>query len=144
MGLRGLGLIYLERLKIALGLVDKTAGAGTANTAMVCHAARLLALNEGDLPYALRIMCDGLIEAVGRVAVSGPVGRSFTAHPKVDPVTGEMYSHHGWFVYLVVHLYPHSYGVVTAGRHAYQAEWLQLSQRHTLPPHICSHLARYA
>ena len=29
-------------------------GLGTANTAMVAHAGRLLALNEGDLPYALR------------------------------------------------------------------------------------------
>jgi carotenoid cleavage dioxygenase-like enzyme len=33
-------------------------------------------------------MCDGLVEAVGRVAVTGAVGRSFTAHPKLDPATG--------------------------------------------------------
>jgi carotenoid cleavage dioxygenase len=87
-GLGGLGLIFLERAKTALGLVDKTAGGGTAITALACHAGRLLALNEGDMPHALRVMCDGLVEAIGRVTVTGAVGRSFTAHPKLDPVTG--------------------------------------------------------
>jgi hypothetical protein len=33
-------------------------------------------------------LCDGLVEAIGRVTVTGAVGRSFTAHPKLDPVTG--------------------------------------------------------
>lgn len=56
---------------------------------MITHASRLLALSEGDLPYAVRLMCDGLLEAVGRVTVSGPVGKSFTAHPKLDAVTGK-------------------------------------------------------
>jgi carotenoid cleavage dioxygenase len=91
-GLGGLGLIFLERAKTALGLVDKTAGGGTANTALACHAGRLLALNEGDMPHALRVMCDGLVEAIGRVTVTGAVGRSFTAHPKLDPATG------GWLL----------------------------------------------
>jgi hypothetical protein len=49
----------------------------------------------GDLPYAMRVLCDGLVEAVGRLQVSGPVGNSFTAHPKLDPVTGETVSHLG-------------------------------------------------
>lgn len=41
-------------------------GLGTANTALAFHAGRLLALHEGDLPYALRIACSGLVETVGR------------------------------------------------------------------------------
>jgi carotenoid cleavage dioxygenase-like enzyme len=56
---------------------------------MVSHAGRLLALNEGDLPYALKLACDGLLETVGRVKLGGWRASSFTAHPKVDPVTGE-------------------------------------------------------
>lgn len=43
----------------------------------------------------MRVLCDGLLEAVGRLQVSGPVGNSFTAHPKLDPVTGETVSHLG-------------------------------------------------
>jgi carotenoid cleavage dioxygenase-like enzyme len=33
------------------------------------------------------VMCDGLAEAISRVTVTGAVGRSFTAHPKLDPAT---------------------------------------------------------
>lgn len=91
MGLRGLLLILLSKVKTRLGVIDGSAGGGTANTALVCHASRLLALSEGDMPYALRMMCSGLLEAVGRLTVSGPVGKSFTAHPKLDPVTGELH-----------------------------------------------------
>lgn len=42
-------------------------GKGRGNTALVFHANRLLALHESDLPYALRIACNGLIETLGRV-----------------------------------------------------------------------------
>lgn len=31
-------------------------GFGTANTALIFHAQKLLALNEGDLPYAVSIL----------------------------------------------------------------------------------------
>lgn len=87
-GWRALLLLALGKLRTLLRLTDRSAGTGTANTAMVCHAARLLALNEGDLPHALRLACDGLLEAVGRLTVSAPAGPSFTAHPKLDPLTG--------------------------------------------------------
>ena len=43
-------------------------GLGTANTAIACHAGRLLALHEGDLPYSLAIACSGLVSTLGRVA----------------------------------------------------------------------------
>ena len=42
-------------------------GRGRANTALAAHAGRLLALHEGDLPYALRIACNGLLDTVQRV-----------------------------------------------------------------------------
>lgn len=41
-------------------------GLGTANTALAFHAGRLLSLHEGDLPYALRIACNGVVETVAR------------------------------------------------------------------------------
>lgn len=44
-----------------------------------------------DLPYALRLACNGLLETVGRVKVGGWGHQSFTAHPKLDPTTGECY-----------------------------------------------------
>lgn len=43
-------------------------GTGTGNTALATHAGRLLALHEGDLPYALRIACSGLVDTIGRAS----------------------------------------------------------------------------
>lgn len=37
-----------------LGGISAALGRGTANTALVYHARRLMALHEGDLPYAVR------------------------------------------------------------------------------------------
>ncbi len=62
-------------------------GTGTANTALAYHAKRLLALHEGDLPYHIRLACEGVVETVGRV-VDDDMESPFTAHPKVCPVTG--------------------------------------------------------
>ena len=64
---------------------------GTANTALQFHAGRLLALNEGDVPWHLRVLCDGALETVGACTFDGAVAtRTFTAHPKADPKTGEL------------------------------------------------------
>ena len=35
--------------------------------------------------------CEGVVETLGRVSFGGQVGHSFTAHPKVDPKTGELF-----------------------------------------------------
>ncbi len=62
---------------------------GTANTNIVWHAGKLLALEEGHHPFA---MDPKTLESKG-------YDREFkgkvTAHPKIDPVTGEML----WFAY---------------------------------------------
>ena len=34
-------------------------------------------------------MCDGLIQTLGRVTYGGKLDHPFTAHPKIDPKTGE-------------------------------------------------------
>jgi carotenoid cleavage dioxygenase len=59
----------------------------TANTALVCHDGRLLALWEGGEPHEIRV--PGL-ETVGPYTYNGKLISAFTAHPKVDVITGEM------------------------------------------------------
>ena len=60
--------------------------ASKANTHVVGHAGRILALEEGHVPYVL----DGLLDTVGPTDFAGVLTGSFTAHPKICPVTGEL------------------------------------------------------
>lgn len=90
-GLEGALLPLLDRLKAWLGLIDVGQGKGPANTALAFHARRLLALNESDMPYSLRLMCSGLVDTLERVTFGGKLTSSFTAHPKQDPDTGRLY-----------------------------------------------------
>ena len=57
-----------------------------ANTHVFGHAGKILALEEGHFPYVL----DGSLETVGPTDFNGVLNGSFTAHPKVCPVTGEL------------------------------------------------------
>lgn len=59
-----------------------------ANTSVVRHADRLLALWEGGLPTEF----DDALGTVGVCDFDGTYSGSFSAHPKVDPVTGDMYT----------------------------------------------------
>ena len=58
-----------------------------ANTNIVWHAGRLLALWEGGPPHALDPRS---LETVGPYDFGGKLAGAFTAHPKLDPETGEM------------------------------------------------------
>ncbi len=60
--------------------------ASKANTHVIGHAGRILALEEGHLPYLL----DGELGTVGPMDFGGALTGSFTAHPKVCPITGEL------------------------------------------------------
>ena len=60
--------------------------ASKANTHVVGHAGKILALEEGHFPYEV----DAELNTVGPVDFHGVLAGSFTAHPKVCPVTGEM------------------------------------------------------
>jgi carotenoid cleavage dioxygenase-like enzyme len=60
--------------------------ASKANTHVFGHAGRILALEEGHFPYVL----DGDLDTVGPLDFDGVLTGSFTAHPKVCPITGEM------------------------------------------------------
>ena len=59
----------------------------TANTNIVWHAGKLLALMEAALPTALG-PCT--LETLGEWDFGGRLGTPMTAHPKIDPHTGEM------------------------------------------------------
>lgn len=65
--------------------VDRSAV--TANTHVVRHADRILALVESGLPYELTPELD----TVGPVDFGGTLRTAMTAHPKHDPVTGELH-----------------------------------------------------
>jgi carotenoid cleavage dioxygenase len=62
-------------------------GKNTANTALIWHAGQMMALWEGGAPHAIEVPTLGTI---GEYTYNGKLGSPFTAHPKVDPVTGEM------------------------------------------------------
>lgn len=60
---------------------------GTANTAVVWHGGRLLVMEEGHPPYELDPIT---LESIGSWNFRGKLNTAMTAHPKVDPDTGEM------------------------------------------------------
>lgn len=60
---------------------------GLANTALVSHAGRFLALEEGHPPFEIDPIT---LESVGSYNFEGKLNTAMTAHPKLDPVTGEM------------------------------------------------------
>ncbi len=63
------------------------ADSGVANTNIVWHAGRLLALEEAHLPVELDRATLG---TRGAQRFDGALAGPFTAHPKTDPVTGEL------------------------------------------------------
>jgi len=67
----------------------RVAGAtpNAANTNIVWHAGRLLALWEGGPPHALDPVT---LETLGPHDFAGQLTGPMTAHPKLDPETGEM------------------------------------------------------
>ena len=60
----------------------------TANTSVMCHHGKLFALKESGRPYELDPQT---LETKGERDFDGQLkGRTFTAHPKLDPETGEI------------------------------------------------------
>jgi carotenoid cleavage dioxygenase len=67
------------------GEVDRV-HSSAANTHVICHADRILALEEGHVPWEV----DATLETVGPVTFDGQLATAFTAHPKRCPETGEL------------------------------------------------------
>ncbi|XP_010241260.1 PREDICTED: carotenoid 9,10(9',10')-cleavage dioxygenase 1-like [Nelumbo nucifera] len=91
-GLFGLFASGIHSLRAKLKVLDVSYGIGTANTALVYHHGRLLALYEADKPYVLKVLEDGDLQTLGMLDYDKRLTHSFTAHPKVDPYTGEMFT----------------------------------------------------
>ncbi len=64
-----------------------TTDSGLANTNVLWHGGRLLALEEAHLPFALDPVT---LASLGYCDFDGKLRGRFTAHPKIDPETGEM------------------------------------------------------
>ncbi|KAM5566742.1 putative carotenoid cleavage dioxygenase 4, chloroplastic [Rosa sericea] len=82
----------LSAARVASGLYNPANGIGNANTSLAFFGDRLYALAESDLPYAVRLTADGDVETVGRNDFNGEMFMSMTAHPKIDPDTGETFA----------------------------------------------------
>jgi carotenoid cleavage dioxygenase-like enzyme len=65
-------------------LTDKD---GLANTACVWHAGKMLILEEGHPPFEVDPVT---LESIGSYNFGGKLTTAMTAHPKVDPKTGEL------------------------------------------------------
>ncbi len=65
--------------------------AGVANTHVVRHAGRTLALVESSFPYELDLREGRELETVGPYDFGGRLTRPMTAHPKTCPDTGELH-----------------------------------------------------
>ncbi|XP_058225268.1 carotenoid 9,10(9',10')-cleavage dioxygenase 1-like isoform X2 [Rhododendron vialii] len=91
-GLFGLLMFNMQMLRGKLKVLDLSYGDGTANTALVYHDGKLLALQEADKPYVVKVLEDGDLQTLGMFDYDKRLAHSFTAHPKVDPFTGEMFT----------------------------------------------------
>ncbi|MGW3409273.1 carotenoid oxygenase family protein [Streptomyces sp. NPDC000888] len=69
--------------------VDHTAG--VANTHVIRHAGRTLALVETSFPYELSCAPGHELDTVGPFDFAGRLHTAMTAHPKTCPVTGELH-----------------------------------------------------
>jgi carotenoid cleavage dioxygenase-like enzyme len=60
---------------------------GSANTNVIAHAGRIMALVETALP----MLMSGELETLGFHDYGGKLDTAFTAHPKICPITGELH-----------------------------------------------------
>nr|ACO87673.1 carotenoid cleavage dioxygenase [Brachypodium sylvaticum] len=91
-GFFGLFMVLMQELRKQLKVLDATYGTGTANTALVYHHGKLMALSEADKPYVVKVLEDGDLQTLGLLDYDKRLKHPFTAHPKVDPFTDEMFT----------------------------------------------------
>ncbi|KAK6137224.1 hypothetical protein DH2020_029033 [Rehmannia glutinosa] len=82
--------VALER--VLAGQYDPSRGIGGSNTSLALFSGKLFALGESDLPYRVKVTSDGDIITFGRHESFGEPFTTMTAHPKIDPKTGEAFA----------------------------------------------------
>ncbi|XP_057448865.1 probable carotenoid cleavage dioxygenase 4, chloroplastic [Lotus japonicus] len=82
----------LTAARVIAGQYNPANGIGLANTSLALFGNKLYALGESDLPYEIRIANNGDIETLGRRDFDGKLTMSMTAHPKIDPDSGECFA----------------------------------------------------
>jgi len=78
---------YVQTLAYESNSGDSLA-ANRANTAVKAHAGKLLALYEAGVPHEISAAD---LSTLGEYDFAGELQRPMSAHPKIDPVTGEMF-----------------------------------------------------
>ncbi len=89
-----------ERARLVGPDGQRDLGAGPANTNVIRHAGRILALAETTLPWELTPE----LETLGHYDFGGRLKTGMTAHPKTCPVTGELhFFDYNWFAPFVTY-----------------------------------------
>ncbi len=90
-----------------------TAGNNQSNVSLVFHAGKLLSSGEVGFPHEIN---PSDLSTIGVHDFDGLLNTSFTAHPKIDPVTGDLHFFGYWFVppYLTYHVADRSGRIISS------------------------------
>ncbi|EEF44631.1 9-cis-epoxycarotenoid dioxygenase, putative [Ricinus communis] len=88
-GLFGLLMVNMQMLRAKMKVFDMSYGMGTGNFVDGNKSSPYWSLHSADV---VKVMEDGDLQTVGLLDYDKRLKHSFTAHPKVDPFTGEMFT----------------------------------------------------